>query len=105
MTLAFEPLPAPDSPLRRLDPRWKLAALGVAVVATVVVQSLPPALAALAFALGLAAVARLPARWLLRRLGALAVTLGPLIVLLPLFQPAEGGRLALLLAAKATAVV
>ncbi len=105
MTLVFDALPAADSPLRRLDPRWKLAAVVAAVAAAALVQTLLPALAALAGALVLAAAARLPAGWLLGRLGALAVALGPLVVLLPLVQGTTGGRLALLLAAKATAIV
>jgi cobalt/nickel transport system permease protein len=105
MTLAFDPPPDGDSPLHRLDPRWKLVAIGLAVLAAAFVQSLPVALAALAGALLLTVVARLPARWLLRRLGSLALALGPLVVLLPLVQGAEGGRVALLLAAKAVAIV
>jgi cobalt/nickel transport system permease protein len=105
MTLAFDPPPAGDSALHRLDPRWKLAALALAVLAAAAVQSLGPALAALAGAALLAAVARLPARWLARRLGALALALAPLVVLLPLVQGGAGVRLALLLAAKGVAVV
>jgi cobalt/nickel transport system permease protein len=105
MTLAFEPPPVADSPLRRLDPRWRLAALGLAVVAAAAVRTVPAALAALAGALLLAAAARLPAGWLLRRLGMLALTLGPLVALLPVVQGVAGGRLAALLAAKGVAIV
>src|SRR5438552_7605199 len=105
MTLAFDPPPAGDSPLHRLDPRWKLAALGPAALAAAVVQSLPAALAALAAAALLTAVARLPGWWIARRLGALALALAPLVILLPLVQGPEGARPALLLAVKGTAVV
>jgi cobalt/nickel transport system permease protein len=105
MTLAFDPPPSGDSPLHRLDPRWKLAALGPAALAAAVVQSLPAALAALIGAAILAAVAHLPGWWLARRLGALALALAPLVILLPLVQGLEGARVALLLGVKGTAVV
>ena len=59
MTLAFRLPPCPDSPLRRLDPRWKLAALGLATVATALPRTLPAAAVALACALFLAGLARL----------------------------------------------
>jgi cobalt/nickel transport system permease protein len=105
MTLAFDPPPAGDSPLRRLDPRWKLVALGPAMLAVSFVHSLTIACTALAGAAVLAFVALLPVRWLARRFGALAVALGPIIVLLPLVQGVEGVRVAALLAAKGMAVV
>src|SRR5437763_7473496 len=54
MTLAFDPLPAVDSPIARLDPRWKLAALVVAAAAVAAVQSPAPAVSAFVAALGLA---------------------------------------------------
>jgi len=105
MTLAFDPLPVVDSPLRRLDPRWKVVAVAVAVAAAAVVQTLSAAIAALAGALLLLVAARLPARWVLRRLGALTVTLGPLVALLAVVQGIDGLRLGLLLSVKATAIV
>src|SRR5260370_42179605 len=60
MTLALERLPGADSLLRRLDPRWKLAAIVLAVAAVAVVRTLPAAATALAAALLLAALSRLP---------------------------------------------
>src|SRR4051794_17853230 len=105
MTLAFDPPPTVDSPLARLDPRWKLAALAVAAAAAAGVQSPGPVLAALGGALGLAIVARLPGRWYLGRLGALAVALVPFAVVMPIVQGWSGARLAGLLTAKAVAVV
>src|SRR5262245_53666031 len=72
MTLSLDPLPCPDSPLRRLDPRWKLAALLLASVAVAAMRTWPAALAALAAAGALAAVGRVPPRWYLRRAGAAA---------------------------------
>src|SRR5262249_59990581 len=72
VTSAFAQLPCPASPLRRLDPRWKLAALVFALVAVTLVQTLPSVGAALVVALGLAAAGRLPLPWLLLRLGGAA---------------------------------
>src|SRR5262249_54820758 len=87
MTLLFEPLPCPDSVLRRLDPRWKLAALLLAAAAVALLRTWPAVLAALAGSLVLAALGRLPPRWYLARLAApvLFVLLfaGPLPFLMP----------------------
>jgi cobalt/nickel transport system permease protein len=119
MTLAFTPPPCPDSPLRRLDPRWKLAALTLAALATAVLHTLPAALLALALAALLAALARLPPRWLLDRLGAAALLLALFALPLPFlldgagpawqwgvvrFSP-RGAAAALLICVKALAVV
>jgi cobalt/nickel transport system permease protein len=105
MTLAFDPPPAADSMLARLDPRWRLAGLLVAVIAAAVPRTLPAAAAALAGAIVLAVLARLPARWALRRYAALALFLGPFLVLLPILQGGEGVRLAVLVSLKGLAVV
>ena len=43
MTLAFSLPPQTDSPLGRLDPRWRLAGLLVLAVAVALVQTLPAA--------------------------------------------------------------
>jgi cobalt/nickel transport system permease protein len=90
MTITFEPLPCPDSPLRRLDPRWKLAAflLGTALVAAV--RTLAPAGAALLGALVLAAVARLPWRWYLGRIAAVSVFVALLTGPLPFLLDGPG---------------
>lgn len=119
MTLALEYLPCRDSPIRRLDPRWKLAALLPAVAIVAVLRSLPAAAAALAGALALAALSRLPLRWYLTRIGMLAAVLAlfalPLPLLLgnegpawevgPLRFSARGACVALLLCTKAVAIV
>jgi cobalt/nickel transport system permease protein len=117
MTLAFDPIPACDSPLSRLDPRWKLAAFLPLLAVVALLRSLPAAGAALAAALLLAAAARLPARWYLRRAGSVLLFLAPFLVVLPFlvtgpdverswWEPGwPGTRLALLLAAKALALV
>lgn len=119
MTLAVQELPRPDSSLARLDPRWKLAALVLATLATAALTQLPAAALALAGALLLAAWARLPPRWFLARLGNLL----PFLILIGVVFPLavrDGGpgfhwgpchlslhglRLAGLLAAKAVAIV
>jgi cobalt/nickel transport system permease protein len=116
MTLAFTPPPCPDSPLRRLDPRWKLAALALAALAAALLRTVPASALALAGALLLALLARLPARWFLGRLGATAlfVALFALPLLLDggpawswgqLHLSAHGAKVALLLCLKAAAVV
>jgi len=105
MTLAFDPPPAADSPLSRLDPRWRLAGLIVAAAAAAVPRTIPAAAGAFAGAITLAVLARLPARWVFRRYAALALFLGPFIVLLPILQGIEGARLAALVTLKGLAVV
>lgn len=119
MTLALEPLPAPDSVLRRRDPRWKLAALLLAATAAAVLRTVPAAALALAGALTLAALAHMPARWYFQRLGLLLPLLAlfvlwlpfavadpePLARVGPLSLSAKGARLALLIFLKALAVV
>jgi cobalt/nickel transport system permease protein len=86
MTLALSLPPATDSPLGRLDPRWRLAALVVAAGASAAVRTLAAAGAALAGAWLLALLARLPLRWYLNRLaavgGVLLLFAGPLPFLL-----------------------
>jgi cobalt/nickel transport system permease protein len=119
MTLAFTPPPCPDSPLRRLDPRWKLAALTPAALAAAVLRTLPAALLALGLAVLLAALARLPPRWALGRLGAVALFLALFALPLPFLLDGpgpswqwgavhlspRGASAALLLCVKALAVV
>ncbi|MFO0807766.1 MAG: energy-coupling factor transporter transmembrane component T [Gemmataceae bacterium] len=104
MTLALALPAAADSPLARLDARWKLASLGVAAFAVTALQTPSAAGIALAISATLVAFARLPRHWLLRRLRELAVAVGPLVILLPLFQGLDGVRPGLLLAAKALAI-
>src|SRR5437588_10523946 len=105
MTLAFAIPPCPDSPLRRLDPRWKLAALALAVILVACLHELLPACVALAGALLLAWLGRLPRRWFLSRLALVLLFVAPFALTLPFFFPGEswwpGVRLGLLLALKA----
>src|SRR6266704_3002123 len=84
MTVAFSALPCPDSSLRRLDPRWKLAGLVLLTVATACLRQPDSAALALAGALTLAVLGRLPPRWFLARLGVAALFLSPFVASLPL---------------------
>src|SRR5262245_48112699 len=84
MNLGLHILPCPDSPLRRLDPRWKLAGILIAVTLTACLRHLGPALFALTAALFLAALSRLPPRWFLTRLGAALLFLSPFVASLPI---------------------
>jgi cobalt/nickel transport system permease protein len=119
MTLLLDIPDARPSPLHRLDPRWKLTALAVAVPAVALVRTPGPALLALALALTLALVARLPPRWLAGRVGVALMMLALFAVWLPLLpRPGHdvwdvggvsvsvtGLVLAVVLLAKAAAIV
>src|SRR5205823_13583100 len=90
MTLAFDALDAPDSPLARLDPRWKLAALVMAGVFVSFLLSPAAIGAAGTGAMVLLLAARLPRRLLLARLGALALFLLPFLIVLPIIRGVDG---------------
>jgi cobalt/nickel transport system permease protein len=119
MTLTFAPLPCPESLLRRLDPRWKLAAALVLLTGIILLRGLPAAVVGLGLALVLIALARMPWRWYLDRIAPLGLFLAFFLVTFPLFvrdgQPIleignlpvswSGMKLALLIAAKAIALV
>lgn len=90
MTLAIAPLAPLDSPLRHLDPRWKLAALVPAAFLVAALQSPPAVLAALAGAFFLVLVSRLPLAWYLRRLSGLGLILLLFVLLLPFLLEGPG---------------
>jgi cobalt/nickel transport system permease protein len=90
MTLALDFPLQTDSPLGRLDPRWKLAAFALAALVAAILQTVPAAVLALAAALALAWLARLPRRWYLTRLGALALVLLLFALPLPFLLRGEG---------------
>lgn len=90
MQVRFSPPPLTDSPLARLDARWRLAALLLLLAVTAAVRGLPAAAAALGVALMLAGLARPPRRWLLARLAAAAIVLAAFTLPLPLLAPSEG---------------
>jgi cobalt/nickel transport system permease protein len=119
MTLALDHLPQPDSPLSRLDPRWKLAALTLATLAVALLHTIPAVVLAMAGSLLLVALGRLPWRWYLSRLGALMLFLLAFLALVPFIVHGDGPdlnlgslriswyglRLAVLLCLKALALV
>jgi cobalt/nickel transport system permease protein len=84
MSFNVEHLAPRDSLISRFDPRWKLAAVALAIGAVAALRSAVVLATALALALGLAAVARVPGKWFRTRLGVLLLTLSPFLVLLPL---------------------
>jgi cobalt/nickel transport system permease protein len=89
MTLAFDST-ASDSPLARLDARWRLAALVPPIIAVGALQS-PIALAgAFVLSIGLLAFASLPRQLLLARLSAFGLFLLPFLVILPIMQGWDG---------------
>jgi cobalt/nickel transport system permease protein len=89
MTLLLDIPDAGNSPVHRLDPRWRLAALLVAAVAVALLQAPLPAVTALAATLLLVVAARLPAPWYAVRLGAALVLPAFFVIWLP-FVPRPG---------------
>jgi cobalt/nickel transport system permease protein len=103
----------------RLDPRWKLAAVTIAVCAALSLHALPTALLTLLTTVALAAATRLPPRWFAARAGAALVAVAlftlPLPLLVdgrgpawqwgPLRFSAHGAEVGLLLAVRALTVV
>src|SRR6266446_7829798 len=75
MTLSFDLFPQTESVIHGLDPRWKLAAVLLAVIGIVFLQTLPAAAGALFLGVILVGISRLPARWYLTRVGVVAVFL------------------------------
>ena len=88
MTLALDFPICSQSPLGRLDPRWKLASLVAAAVLSALLQTLPAALLAGAGALVLVLMAQLPPRWLLLRLAGVILVFGFFLAWLPFAHPA-----------------
>lgn len=101
MTLAFDALDAPASPLTRLDPRWKLAALTLAGVAAAVLRDPRTILIAFMLVVTLLIFARLPVRLLRSRFAALAAFLLPFLVMLPILSGRDGLLPAAMIGARA----
>jgi cobalt/nickel transport system permease protein len=91
MTSLLTPLSCPDSLLYRFDPRWKLAALFIALVTTACLQTLPAAASALLGAGILAVLGRLPLRAYLDRLKILLPALVLFTIFLPFVAPPDLG--------------
>jgi cobalt/nickel transport system permease protein len=79
-----------DSPLHRLDARWKLAAAAMCVVTVLILRTLPAAGLALLVSVLLLWLSRLPWSWFIARLGSVALFLLLVLVLLPFTVPGEG---------------
>jgi cobalt/nickel transport system permease protein len=80
-----------ESPLSRLDPRWKLASFTIAAIAVALIQTVVCAAVALLAALSLVPASGLILPALLRRLcGVIAIVLF-FAVWLPFFLPPDGG--------------
>jgi cobalt/nickel transport system permease protein len=113
MTLDIAPPPLVDSPLRRLDARWRLFALLLALIACAVVHRLPGALAALGLAVGLMVGSRLSPRWAAPRIGGAALFVALFVAPLAFFWPSSpawtfstaGAAAAAVLILKAAALV
>jgi cobalt/nickel transport system permease protein len=90
MTLRFDHLPTFPSPLGRLDPRWRLAALLLLAVAAAVLYTVPAAAVLFGVSLLLAWAARLPARWYAERLSLVVPFLLLFAVWLPFFTFGRG---------------
>jgi cobalt/nickel transport system permease protein len=99
----FSPPPTVDSPLARLDARWRLAALLLAMLGAALLRTLAAATVGLMGAVLLALVARLPWRWFGRRLLFVVVPLAVLVLPVPLLAEywSDGARLAGLFVVKA----
>ncbi len=106
------------SPLQRWDPRFKLAALGVLVVAVALIKTIPVAAAALIGAVVLVSLACLPASFVSQGVKWVSLFLLPFLLIMPLSYPGEaafhilglpfaweGFRLAVLIVVKALAIV
>jgi cobalt/nickel transport system permease protein len=90
MTVSFARIPCPESSLRRLDARWKLAGLTLAMAAVAAMQSWPPAVISLVVGLLLAGQGRLPRSWILARLGTVGLVLAPFALTLPFLLTGAG---------------
>ena len=77
--------PVTDAALACLDPRWRLAALGVALLTVACLRTLPAAALGLVGTLLLACLARMPWRWFLARLAVIGLLLLAFVVPLPWF--------------------
>lgn len=105
MTLAFDALDSSASPLARIDPRWKLAALVPSLIMVSMLRQPLPVGAALLSATGLLIAARFSRQFLLTRLGAVFLFLAPFLIILPIQSGVAGIVPALVLTARALAIV
>ncbi len=86
MQVRFALPPVADSPLARLDARWRLAALLGAIAAVACLRTPPAAGLALLLALFLAGLARVDRRWFLARLFVILLLLLVFVAPIPLLS-------------------
>jgi cobalt/nickel transport system permease protein len=89
MNIALRYNAIPDSPPARWDPRWKLAAFFVAVVAVALLNHVGPSAVALAAGVVLLVLSKLRWRWLRVRLAAFALAGLPFLLILPFTLESE----------------
>src|SRR5262249_28427956 len=107
MLYRFTPPPSTDSPLGRLDPRWRLAGLLALVVAIAVVRSLPGGPLAAAGSMLLVVLARVSWSWYREGLLVVGSLVALFVLPLPLLarvDAVEGLRLGGVLLTKALAL-
>ena len=118
MTAIAAPFTEGDSPIHRLDPRYRLGGAALITLPAAVLTSLQASLAALAVGALLVLLARLPLSRVLARMAVVNVFIlflwlfipfsmpgAPLLVLGPLTATDAGVRLALLLTVKSNAIL
>jgi cobalt/nickel transport system permease protein len=117
MTLALEAFQGSSSLVGRFDPRWKLAGLAWATLATALLRTVPPAASAFVLAVALLFLSNIRWRWYFARIASVLVFLALFVIWLPWLVPGEiwdmgpvqlslpGLRLALLIVLKALAMV
>ncbi len=107
-----------ESPLQRWDPRLKIAALGLFILVTALLQTIPMAMVALICGAALLGLSGLPLRFISHGLSFVLVFLLPFFIIMPFSYPGEpafhwlglgfaweGLRLASLIFLKALAIV
>jgi len=107
-----------SSPIQRWDPRFKIGALGLLVLAIALIKTLPVAVIALVIAVILAFMSGLPFGFVTHGLSFVTIFLVPFFIIMPMTYPGEaamhflglpfaweGFRLATLIFVKAVAIV
>lgn len=95
----FAPPPLIESPLSRLDSRWRIVAVSVVILTTALVRSVEASLCCLMLTAGLLLLARMNLRWFIRRLLIVMFVVG-IFLLGPLLFSQEAGTFALVLLLK-----
>jgi cobalt/nickel transport system permease protein len=78
-----------DSPIKRWDPRFKTAALGILIITIALLKSIPVAGVALLVAVVVIAVSALPLQFISNGLSFILVFLVPFFIIMPFSYPGE----------------